>query len=358
MSSLSNVSTRIRPLARTSGQRLSGLTLARVWAQRLWGPAIGLAVTGSLLAWVHTTGIGAVFIRVGWGLLILVLLHQLTVAADSVGWHAMLSNLGLRLHRRDTLWIASVRNAAQTLIPLSASGFIAGVRLLQHRGVPTATALAGLIAEGTIATLAELLTIIMASGLFLLGAPHISAGNLKIVFSITAVLAAVLVVILWAQLNGRVFKAMSLSVQRFFPKPRRTSWTSAPLTLKDHLHQLYSRRWTMLFALFWQLMSLLCGAVEIWYILILLHTRAPFVFALLLQGLGRATRSFGFLVPSGWGLQEGVYALLAPLAGLTPALGLAVSLVTRLRDVIFALPFLASWHWYELHSAVAMDSSA
>ncbi|EQD77254.1 hypothetical protein B1B_01163, partial [mine drainage metagenome] len=170
--------------------------------------------------------------------------------------------------------------------------------------------------------------------------------SLRPLFLIVGVLILTLTALLWTQLNGRVFEMMSRSIRSIVTGSRQADWSRGPLALKEDLHYLYTLFPTMWFTFFWQAISLFSGALGIWYILILMHSPVSFIFALLLQGLGRATRSYGFLVPSGWGLQEGVFALLAPLAGLTPALGLALSLITRLRDILFALPFLISWHWH------------
>ena len=314
--------------------------------QNVLGPVIGLGMTAILLARLHANQVWMAFLEIGWGMLALLLLHQITVATDSVGWQALLDKLGAGIRYRDTLWIASIRNAVQTTIPVSASGLIAGMRLLKLHGVGTSSGLASLIVEGTVATATELLFIVVSLGCFLSFTFHPGgAADLLPLWIIVSLLTITLVVMLWAQISGRVFEVMSQGMKRVLTQPRYEHWSRGPLNLKAGLRDLYTPSPALLSAFFWQAVSLVCGASGIWYILILLHRPVSFIFALLLQGLGRATRSYGFLVPSGWGLQEGVFVLLAPLSGLTPSLGLALSLITRLRDLLFALPFLVSWHW-------------
>ena len=45
-------------------------------------------------------------------------------------------------------------------------------------------------------------------------------------------------------------------------------------------------------------------------------------------------------MPSGLGVQEATYALLAPLLGVGAEFGLAVSLLKRARDIVLAVPIL------------------
>lgn len=315
------------------------------YGRRSLGPIVGLCITGVLLSWVHTAAVWRAFLQVGWGMLLLLILHEVTVGTDSVGWNALLRRLVVNLRQRDTLWMASVRNAAQTVIPVSASGMIAGLHLLRSYGIQTSKAFASLIAEGIISGAAELFLILTAFACFIGFVPNVATTReLEPLFLIVGILILTLGAMLWVQIDGSVFAMMSRNISRFVPDSRQ-DWSRGPMALKENLHDLYRFPSTVGFAFFCQVVSLICGAFEIWYILILMHSPVPFVFAILLQTLGRATHSYGFLVPSGWGLQEGVFALLAPLAGLTPTAGLALSLITRLRDVLFALPFLLSWRW-------------
>jgi hypothetical protein len=65
--------------------------------------------------------------------------------------------------------------------------------------------------------------------------------------------------------------------------------------------------------------------------------------ALALESLLFAARSLGFFAPNALGVQEGAYALLAPLIGLDIADALALSLVKRARDIVIGAPALLLW---------------
>jgi hypothetical protein len=62
--------------------------------------------------------------------------------------------------------------------------------------------------------------------------------------------------------------------------------------------------------------------------------------ALLLESVGQAIRGAGFAIPGALGVQEGGYLLLAPLAGLPPSAGLALSLAKRTRELLLGIPGL------------------
>ena len=65
-----------------------------------------------------------------------------------------------------------------------------------------------------------------------------------------------------------------------------------------------------------------------------------FLFAIAVEAFVGAVRSAAVLVPSGLGVQEATYALLAPLLRVGAEFGLAVSLLKRARDIVLAVPIL------------------
>jgi putative membrane protein len=95
------------------------------------------------------------------------------------------------------------------------------------------------------------------------------------------------------------------------------------------------------------LVSWALGAVEIYVSLRPLGHDIGIVSCLIIEALAQAMRSAGFAVPGALGVQEGGYILAGGLFGLSPEVGIAVSLIRRLRDVLLGLPALAAWHWLE-----------
>jgi hypothetical protein len=70
-----------------------------------------------------------------------------------------------------------------------------------------------------------------------------------------------------------------------------------------------------------------------------------------MESLLFASRSLAFFAPNALGVQEGAYALLAPLVGLAPADALALSLIKRARDLVIGAPALLVWQRLEAAQA-------
>src|SRR6202042_264247 len=95
------------------------------------------------------------------------------------------------------------------------------------------------------------------------------------------------------------------------------------------------------------------GTGGVYLILVLLRSSVSWTDALVLESLGQAIRGAAFAIPGALGVQEGGYLLLAPLAGLPPDMGLALSLAKRARELLLGLPGLLYLHLSERAGAAA-----
>ncbi len=311
---------------------------------------MALGIAGVVLMVVRSglQGIVRALTTAGWGLLWLVPLHVLTIVLDSEGWRDLLWNQGHRLSRAYLGWAACVRGAMQALVPISAGGVTAGVRLLWIRGVPLAEAVANVVVEGTLNVASEWLLVFMTL-LLALGWFHRAASLIAVAGFLLAGSAIILGLIFWAQVNGRAFEWMTRQGLRLTARFRSAQTSSDPQSLRKAVRGIYGRPGVLVRCTLWQMLSIVAGGIEIWIILRLMDLPGSLVFALLLQCLGRAARSFTFFMPGGIGIQEVVYALLAPVGQMSPAMGIAISLATRFRDLLFGLPLLVSWQRVESH---------
>ena len=75
--------------------------------------------------------------------------------------------------------------------------------------------------------------------------------------------------------------------------------------------------------------------------------------ALAVESILCALRSAAVVVPGALGVQEAGYAMLMPLFGLTPDIGLAVSLLKRAREIAIGAPVLLFWQGLEGRRAFA-----
>jgi len=119
-------------------------------------------------------------------------------------------------------------------------------------------------------------------------------------------------------------EAFSQALRAFYDKPLR-------LTLSSSLH----------------LVGWLMSGVWIWLILRLVGMPVNVFSAVAIEALLGALRSATVFIPSSIGVQEAGYAALAPVFGMGPEIGLAVSLLKRARDVAVGVPVLLIWQAME-----------
>jgi uncharacterized membrane protein YbhN (UPF0104 family) len=91
----------------------------------------------------------------------------------------------------------------------------------------------------------------------------------------------------------------------------------------------------------------IAAALGTWLTLWLMGTPLSFPDAIAIESLLCATRSAVVFIPSAVGVQEAGYAMMLPLFGLAPGLGIALSLVRRAQQIATSVPFLLSWQIVE-----------
>ena len=96
-----------------------------------------------------------------------------------------------------------------------------------------------------------------------------------------------------------------------------------------------------------QSVSWLLGAVEVCLALHFLGHDAGLAEGLVIESLGQAVRTAGFVVPGALGVSEGGYVLVGALFGLPAPVSIALALIKRLREIALGLPALAAWQWLE-----------
>ena len=89
------------------------------------------------------------------------------------------------------------------------------------------------------------------------------------------------------------------------------------------------------------------SAAEIWLALRFIGVPLGFGAVMVIESLLYAVRSVAFAVPNAVGVQEGAYILLGASFGLTPEIGLALSLLKRAREAVIGLPALGAWQLIE-----------
>jgi putative membrane protein len=116
---------------------------------------------------------------------------------------------------------------------------------------------------------------------------------------------------------------------------------------------LYQSRVRLLAATGWQLSGYIAGTLETWLALRWLAHPISLANALALESVAQAVRSFMFIVPGGLGVQEAGLIALGALLGVSGQAAVALSLAKRAREIVFGLPAMLGWQWFESRHARA-----
>ena len=311
---------------------------------------VGLLLMIGLIVHEGASTILALLSQAGWILLWLVPLHLLPLLLDVLGWRTLLERADPQ--GRTSLGIlfglGALREAINRLLPVaSVGGEIVAIRLLILRGVPGAAAAASVIVEMMLVLVSQFTFV--ALGLVCLlrvGAAHHWAVNL-VTLLLVAVLPVIVAVLLLLR-YGSIFERSGRWVERLFaedsPWRRRLSRSGE---LDDAVRLLYRSPARLLAATAWQLSGLIAGTLETWLALRWLAHPITLANALALESVVQAVRSFMFIVPASMGVQEAGLIALGALLGVSGPAAVALSLAKRLREIVFGLPVLIGWQWYE-----------
>ena len=332
----------------------------RLKAVPLVAAMAGLGLAAWLLRDIGAGQVVDLLGRVGWlGFLAVAAVHLVQVAASAAGWRSIAAGAArpgfiaygaLRL----------IREGVNNLLPVAQiGGPVAAARLLQGGGMPLPQAVATTVADLTLEMVTQILFTLLGLALLLL---TVGGGGVAITAAsgllAACALAAGFVGAQWFGL-GRVLEAGMMRLGA------RLGWagTGQVAGLHEALRACYARWHPMLLGAAWHMVSWLLGGAEVCLALHCLGHDVSLGAGLVIESLGQALKAAGFAVPGALGVQEGGYIVLCGLYQLSPEVGIALSLVKRLREVALGLPSLALWHVLERHAPrarrrLAQDASS
>lgn len=323
----------------------SGTAQLRSWCITVVFGLLGIALTALLVIHAGIQGILGTLSIAGLGILWLVPLHTIPIALDSQGWKALLADSDRKLSSLSLFWIAGIREAVNGLLPvLRVGGDLTGVRVAVQCGVSKSLAVASVLAEVTLTMLSQILFTL--SGICLLFSADHSRESIASIIAATLIAMIVVVAFILVQ-RGGPFTTFKRLLKLAGANGKALAWLGEPTHFDQAIRELYHQKTKLFKAMLWQMSGLLSGVAEVWIALRLLGHPVSWSYALILESLSQAVRSASFFIPSGVGVQEGSLVLFGSMLGIAPDVSLALSLIKRLREVIFGLPFLVSWRWYE-----------
>lgn len=309
------------------------------------GGLLGLALLVTLVIRADSHAILHALQSGGWPLLWLIPYRMLYFAVYAAEWLVLLRpyDPARRAGFGYLLWVTSVREAIDRLLPVaSVGGGVVGIRLVRWRGLGAAPVAATVIVE--IVLTLSMLYLFTAVGLFMLlelGAAGREYHRLLLAFVLTLPVPVVSALLLR---YGSAFARL----QRFLrPLVGESAMSEQAAALDRELKASMRRGGRLLLAGALQLVALVSGTLEVWFALRLFGHPVGFAAALVLESMTQTVRHLAFMVPAGIGVQEAGLVVFGQALGISGELALAVSMAKRMREVLCGLPALASWQWLE-----------
>jgi uncharacterized protein (TIRG00374 family) len=308
----------------------------------------GLALLGFVLsqtdlgdAWEHAR-------RLGWGMAAVLAVYFFVFLADSLAWQLTFITHGFGGHWAFRLWkVRLVGSAVSATTPLATMGGepVKVVVLKKRYGIGYRESVASLVLART-TTVITLVIFLTMGFLLMLDQPRL-ATTYKTSAGLGLALLALGIGLFF--LIQR-FKVSSLT-GRWILRSRLSARIERILghvgDMEERLIRFYTRhRGRFAAALGLTLTSWLLGTVELYVTLWLLGNPVSFTDAWIIEAVTQLVRAATFVIPASIGAQEGAFVLIVGAITGQPALGLAVALVRRAREIVWILAgFALGWRY-------------
>ncbi len=301
----------------------------------------GAAVIG-LVTWFGAQAIGHEVLQAGWAIPATLALHLVQLYLSAIAWRI---SVGIRLPKMRVYFrLRWIREAVNSLLPVAQmGGNLVGIRMLAQRGVPGAVAGAGTTLDLTVEALTQFLWTM--AGIAVLTAissdqswkPWVQGGLIAMGIGLAGFVIA--------QRAGmlRLIEGIASRLQRVFPGLSVESVRG----LHAELMRLQANRPALAKATAIHLVAWAIGTFEVWLALSAMGVTVTASQALVIESLGMAARSAGFVVPGALGVQEAGFILVCGLFQIHPDTAIALSMVKRVRELAVGIPGLVAWQWSE-----------
>jgi putative membrane protein len=309
-----------------------------------WLLSIGVLLFAGVLISQDLPAIMATLAHAGWGLFLVALFHLLPLLIDAMAICVLFEQASGRSPYRDSLLARWVGESANSLMPAGQiGGPVLMARHLAQRGMRMQEAAAAITVSTTLQTFAQIVFALI--GVVILGAQtsHFSSVALRTSALIASAFLAVQVGGFYLIQRRGLFGKLTRAVRRFTGNRNWSQWVTQAQAIDIAVEGIYRRNGAVTASFLLSLIGWIVGTGEVYLIASFLGAPVSWRDALLLESLGQAIRGAAFAVPGALGVQEGGYLLLAPLAGLSPDVGLALSLAKRARELLLGLPGLLYW---------------
>jgi putative membrane protein len=305
------------------------------------GFLVGLGIVILLVGWQGVTTVADRLAGAGWG----ILLVALFIPPDLILRAAALQLLFLpgRTPRfADTTFAMWIGSSVNFLLPVATvGGEFVKARILTLRSVRGVDAAASVVLDKTVQAMSVLLWALIGIAILAVVAPP-DEPMVTAAFVGAALLAFGIAGFVLVQYAG-AFGTFARPAARVSSNDRWQSLIESAADVDAAIRDLYRRPGAIITSTLLRLAKRAVMAGEVWFVAWLLGYPIGLGEAVMINSLAVALRSAAFAVPGGLGVQEGGYVMVGALVGLPPDLMLAISLATRLGELIEGLPGLLAW---------------
>jgi putative membrane protein len=306
-----------------------------------------LAGLGAIVAMVAWNGIGTVAQIIsagGWAVLLLSLYFIIDVAGSAISWRMLFARgraptLGVTVA---SAWMGSSVNA---LLPVAnVGGEVVRARQVMRHGIDGAAAGASVIVDKTVQGLTVLLWGLVGLAL-LLG--HTADRTVILGASAGFALMAAGIALLFLVQRLGVFGPAARAAAAFTDRAFWHELAGSAAALDGAIRATYARFRRFLCASGIKLATRVVVGTEVFAATLLMGHDIPLLDAFTICSLAVTARAIAFAIPSGLGAQEGAFVAVGALLGYPTELMLAISLATRLREILPYIPGLFALQFIE-----------
>jgi len=304
---------------------------------------LGLVLAIAIIAYQGFGAVAQAFAAVGFGVVAVVLLRAVELAGAGLGWWIIVpASARCRLYA--CVWVRFIREAINALLPVAqVGGEIAGGRVMTFFGI------AGEVAGATVLVdiLMQALTLLLFTfvGIGVLATEVADRALVGSLAAGTAILGLALAGFFAAQRFGgaKLFDRLLMALAA------KLGWSSLAnrASLHDNLVRIYADLPRLAAAMLVHLGVWFVGALEVLVALRLMGFPIGYGEAVAIESVGQAVRAAAFLMPGALGVQEAGFIAVCAVYGIPAPAALALSLVKRVPDLTFGVPFLFVWHAHE-----------
>ena len=305
---------------------------------------LGAALAIGLIAWFGFGPILSAVAAIGWpGFGIFTLWQMATFILLGLGWFVVAPGEPPR-RLASFVWARQVREGAADCLPFSPiGGLVVGVRAAVLGGVDSALAYASIAVDLVAEIAAQLVFVVLGTGLLWGRLSRAALAADPLIFAVFAGLVLMVVgatTFIAVQRKGLV--GLDRLIVRWLPKA-----ASHIQGVHEAIAAIYKHPGRIAVSIALHVAAWFSTSVGSWIALHFMGVRLPLLSVLAVESLVSAMKSAAFVVPNAAGVQEGGFAVVGVMFGMTPETAIALSLLRRARDIALGVPTLLAWQVIE-----------